>query len=503
VLQSDSPRRITRRTALQLGAAAGAAATAAPYLGRLGNVFGADGAAHALMPNPNWPAPSIITRAQWGANEAIRKGGQIYDSPVSHIIVHHTGTPNSVTDYVGLIRGIYSNEVAGEYIDIAYNWLIDPVGRIYEGRWAQDYAAGQVHTGEHNGANVHGGHAIYHNTDTIGIALMGNYDLIPPAAAMINSLVNLITWKCARWGIDPNARVLYHASNGPTENLQTICGHRDTSATACPGAYVENMLPAIRGQAAARLSSGGGYWIAGATGQVLAFGGVPAPGGVTTAIAGIGGTPSGNGYWLAAPDGAVFAKGGAQYHGGMNGHRLNQPIVGIQPTHSGNGYWLVAKDGGIFSFGDAKFFGSTGSKRLNAPMLGVCPTGTGRGYWLYARDGGIFSFGDARFHGSTGGMRLNQPIVSMAPRPQGDGYWLVAADGGVFCFGNARFRGSGANTRNAAPCIGMLPSTTGNGYVILRQDGMVQSFGDAPNLGDARGLLAYGAVGIAGHLKPL
>jgi hypothetical protein len=57
--------------------------------------------------------------------------------------------------------------------------------------------------------------------------------------------------------------------------------------------------------------------------------------------------------------------------------------------------------------------------------------------------------------------------------------------------------------RGAAPVVGMLPSTSGNGYVILRCDGTVQSYGDAPNMGDARGLVGFSAIGIAGKLKPL
>src|SRR5207244_9228968 len=136
---------------------------------------------------------------------------------------------------------------------------------------------------------------------TIRIALMVNYDLITPPAAMINSLVNLIAWKCARWGIDPNGRSLYHASNGPTENLMNVCGHRDTSSTACPGSNVESFLPTIRARAAARLSGGGGYWIAGAAGQVYAFGGVPAPPGVTGPGSASGGTASAGGYWRGPP----------------------------------------------------------------------------------------------------------------------------------------------------------------------------------------------------------
>ena len=503
MLQPEQPRRISRRVALQLGGAAGATAVAAPYLAHLRSERGVDvsDAELAIIRNPNWPAPGIMTRAQWGANERIREGGQIYDATVSKIVVHHTGTPNSVTDYPGLCRGIYANEVAGEYIDIAYNWLIDPLGRIYEGRWAMDYPAGVVHNGERNGANVRGGHALYHNTQTIGIALMGTYDTVTPSAAMQNALVNLLAWKCARWGLDPNGRSIYIAGNGAHENLFNICGHRDTGQTDCPGTITEGMLPSLRARTAARLT-GGGYWIASSGGPVFSFGGVTGVVAPRGEVAGIAGLPDGNGMWIVRPNGAVLSYGTAGYYGGMQSRRLSAPIIGISSTASGKGYWLVGSDGGIFSFGDAKFFGSTGAKRLKAPVLGMVATSTSKGYWLYASDGGIFTFGDAKYMGSTGAMRLAKPVVSMAARPQGDGYWLVAADGGIFTFGHAPFRGSGATSRGA-PVVGMLPSTSGNGYVILRCDGSVLSYGDAPNMGDARGLLGLSAVGIAGKLKPL
>jgi hypothetical protein len=507
--RDDASRRLTRRAALQLGAGFGAAAVAGPYLARVERApraFDLADVQPAFTAIPSWPVPPIVTRAQWGANEALRKPGQVYDTSVSKLIVHHTGTPNSVTNYAGLCRGILANETSGEYIDIAYNWLIDPNGRIYEGRWARNYPAGVPHTGESLGANVRGAHAIYNNAHTIGVALMGTYDTINPPPAMVDALVTLLSWKCARWGIDPLGRGRYGASNGVVETIFNICGHRDTSATDCPGQRVEPMLPEIRLKVAGRLT-GAGYWIATSVGQVLAFGGAPltsaAGFNLPIATSGIAGHPSGRGYWLFAADGRVYSFGAAAFHGSMSGHRLSAPIVGMASTPSGNGYWLVGLDGGIFSFGDAKFFGSTGAYRLNAPVLGMTPTHTGRGYWLYARDGGIFSFGDAKFFGSTGSLRLNQPIVSMAARPQGDGYWMIARDGGIFSFGKAPFRGSGARAGSVAPFVGMLASTSGNGYLMLRSDGLVLSFGDAPNLGNAVGEVLGHAVGIAGKLRPV
>jgi hypothetical protein len=497
---------VTRRSAMRMAAAAGALVAVAPHMPRR-RAVDLSRATPAAAPRPNWPVPPIVTRAQWGADESRREPGQSYDSVVEKIVVHHTVTPNNPSDPAAVVRGIYHYTVSGEYIDIPYHWLIDHVGRIYEGRWAADYPPGAPHTGELFGANVQGGHAAYHNRRTIGVALMGTYtDTLPPGAA-IEALVTVLAWKCARWGIDPQGASAYTTSDGRTYVLPNICGHRDTRATICPGAPLWSMLPEIRARVAARLRDGStGYWIAARDGALFAFGALPDHGdtrrlGIPTQVLGVTAHPSGLGYWLYAPDGGVFSFGAARFFGSTGGMRLNAPVVGMAPMRRGTGYWLVGRDGGVFSFGDARFFGSTGALRLNAPVLGMVPTRTGGGYWLYARDGGIFSFGDARFYGSTGGIRLNRPVVAMAARPQSDGYWLAAEDGGVFAFGAARFHGSAANAGLRSPVIGILPTTTGAGYMLLARDGRVYPFGDAPYYGDAGGRVGE-AVGFAGRLRP-
>jgi hypothetical protein len=504
---------MTRRAALRLGAGAGTAVAVAPYLARLdrgGNPFDLRGAVLASDQRLGWPVPPIVTRAQWGANESLRKDSPVFNPVVKKIIVHHTGTPNDITDYAGLLRGIFSNEVNNGYIDVAYNWLIDPNGRIYEGRWAQNYPSGVPHSGERAYRNVQGAHALHFNVDTVGIGLMGDYRDVRPTAAMVSSLLTVMTWKCARWGIDPLGASPYVDSQGSrVVGVANICGHRDTYATACPGATVEAMLPSFRSQVAARIAIGAtGYWIASSAGQVLAFGNLPKAGGLKAGSAnfpvlGVTGRPNGQGYWLFGPDGGVFAFGDAHFFGSTGSRVLNQPIVGMASTPTGNGYWLVARDGGVFCFGDAKYFGSTGSLRLNSPILGLAPTSTGKGYWLYARDGGVFCFGDAKFFGSTGSIRLNEPIVGMAARPQDDGYWMTASDGGIFAFGHAPFFGSGASQSGPAPTVSIMASTTGRGYALLLADGTVLAFGDAPYLGSGAGKLSAPAVGMAGRLAPL
>jgi hypothetical protein len=246
---------------------------------------------------------------------------------------------------------------------------------------------------------------------------------------------------------------------------------------------VSMSLPAgDRAVAMAATPSGNGYWIAGASGAVVARGGAVFKGamsGLNRPVVGLASTPSGDGYRMTGGDGGVFSFGDAGFFGSTGDLRLNQPVVAMASTPTGGGYWFVAADGGIFSFGDAAFFGSTGNLRLNSPIVGMAATRSGRGYWLVAADGGIFTFGDAGFLGSTGNLRLNKPIVGMAPTPGGGGYVLVASDGGVFTFGDARFLGSTGDLRLNQPIVGMASTPTGNGYWMVAADGGIFSFGDA------------------------
>ena len=122
-------------------------------------------------------------------------------------------------------------------------------------------------------------------------------------------------------------------------------------------------------------TSGGGYWLVDANGQVFTFGdahfeGQPAyaPGGYR--ITGMAPPHNANGYWLASANGNVADEGNAAPYGSLIGHTLNAPIVGMAATRDGDGYWLQGGDGGIFCFGDAAFLGSMGGKHLNAPMVG-------------------------------------------------------------------------------------------------------------------------------------
>ena len=451
--------------------------------------------AGASIANAKVGPPPIVTRSQWGADETLRSGTPGF-ATLRKMIVHHTDTPNGDPNPAATVRAIYAFHTQSRgWDDIGYNFLVDEQGRVYEGRWARNYAAGEVHNGEDaNGRGVIGAHAEGANTGSVGIALLGTFSAASPTQAAVNGLQAVLSWKADRHDIDPTGASNYTKADGTVlVNLPNISGHRDTKSTDCPGDVLWGKLPQIRQQVQhivmAAHGSTPGYWVALKDGGVLSFGNAPYFGSMGGAamnapIVGMAATTTGKGYWLLASDGGIFSFGDAKFHGSTGGWKLNSPVIAITPTPTGGGYWLVAADGGIFSFGDARFFGSTGGSKLNAPVLGMAATRTGGGYWLFARDGGIFSYGDAAFHGSTGGWKLNSPVFGMDADASGKGYWLVARDGGMFAF-DVPFWGSvpGLRLGSYAGAVAMKATTTGRGYYVLAADGWVAAFGDARDYG--------------------
>ena len=449
-----------------------------------------------LRPKPKVAQPDIITRAEWGADESIRKNDQKY-APITKLFVHHTVTSpdGQDPDSAATVRAIYAYHVQGNgWDDIGYNFLVDAQGRIYEGRWARDYARGETPTGEDlNDNGVIGAHVLDHNAGSAGVALLGDFSGGAPSEQARAALVRLMAWKADRHGIDVTARDPFTSSKGVVSTFPNLAGHRDAGQTACPGDRLYPLLPGIRDDVAQFVTAATrpttGYWTATADGRVLPFGDARAPGSMAGtplkgAIVGMAATPSGRGYWLLGSDGGIFSFGDAKFYGSTGNLKLNKPVVRMAPTPTGRGYWFVATDGGIFSFGDAKFYGSTGNIKLNKPVVGMAPTPTGKGYWLVASDGGIFAFGDAGFFGSTGSIRLNRPVVSMAPNPIGDGYWLLAADGGLFAFGVPYYGSVAAAKPEEYPgAVQIRATSSGKGYYIADANGGVAVFGDARFLG--------------------
>ena len=161
------------------------------------------------------------------------------NSPVKHLIIHHTATNNSFEDFPAMVRCIWNfHAFTNGWRDLGYHYLIDPNGVIYEGKAGGDKSLGT--------------HFSCANTGTLGIAMIGNYSSNKPSEKMIESLQILLSMKCKQLDLNPEGKS-YHAST--RLNLPTISGHREANeskagtvcaGTQCPGDSLYEMLPTIR-----------------------------------------------------------------------------------------------------------------------------------------------------------------------------------------------------------------------------------------------------------------
>jgi hypothetical protein len=207
------------------------------------------------LAEPSLPAgpgqPPIIARSAWAGGRARPRAGPFYGS-VELAFVHHTDNPNGYarTAVPAMLLAMfhYHRDVRG-YYDIAYNFIIDAFGRIWEGR------AGGIDE------PVLGAHAGGFNGVSTGIAVLGTFmDSVPPAPAL-DALERLLAWKLSLHGVPARGEVRVEVNPadafytpfrpGQRVLLPRIAGHRDGDLTDCPGDAFYHRLPAVRPRVAA------------------------------------------------------------------------------------------------------------------------------------------------------------------------------------------------------------------------------------------------------------
>ncbi|MFT7184177.1 MAG: putative membrane protein [Oceanicoccus sp.] len=150
-----------------------------------------------------------------------------YPKDVDKIIIHHTASTKDLDDPEQLMRSIYAyHALSRGWGDIGYNYLVDSDGKIYEGRYGGDGAVA--------------GHAAGYNTASVGIALLGNFEETPITADMMKGLMGLVFDQAVLHGIDPDGSSTFRG-----DYIPNIMGHRDVSATACPGDVTYEYLPEL------------------------------------------------------------------------------------------------------------------------------------------------------------------------------------------------------------------------------------------------------------------
>jgi hypothetical protein len=192
-----------------------------------------------------YPKPSVVGRGSWCTDPACNYSDGLAYHTVSHLIVHHTVTGNSSSNWAAVVRAIWRYHTFPDtsacpgcrgWGDIGYNFLVDPSGVLYEG-----------HLG---GDDVVGTHAGYANTGSMALAFIGTYVSDGPPAPLLNSAVELFAWKADQRDIDVHGSGYLPNLSGLHPNLM---GHRDVGTTQCPGDQAYALLPWLRNQVASKV----------------------------------------------------------------------------------------------------------------------------------------------------------------------------------------------------------------------------------------------------------
>ena len=182
---------------------------------------------HPAIARPRAPAPEpqtfgILPRNAWQPRYTTQNSRTVPMGRPERITVHHSAHDNtdaspSAHETARLIRGMQEYHVTERrWADLGYHYVIDPRGRIWEGRPLrfQGAHAGNPETNHRN----------------VGIVLMGDFENIRPPSAQVAALRWLIRQLSGKYGI-PHTK---------------IYGHCDLSATHCPGKHLQEIVKAIR-----------------------------------------------------------------------------------------------------------------------------------------------------------------------------------------------------------------------------------------------------------------
>ena len=132
-------------------------------------------------------------------------------SKTNGIVIHHVGNTNkNVNSSV-----IHHWHLQNGWNGIGYHYIIRKDGTIERGR-----PLGTV-----------GAHCYNQNDHTVGICVVGNFELARPTHEQFRAAEQLIGAICGIYGIIPNDN--------------TVVGHKYYNRTDCPGTYLSQWIPDI------------------------------------------------------------------------------------------------------------------------------------------------------------------------------------------------------------------------------------------------------------------
>lgn len=196
----------------------------------------------------------VIPRAAWGAGDVSGNRWAPQFHSAQAITIHHTAGAVG-PDRAATVRATYNYHANFlGWGDIGYHLLIDPEGRIYQGRGGTVGGTPVFQVPPVAGIAppvVTAGHTGGVNNGNIGISLLGDFRWTPPTRAAVGATIDCVRALCNATGIDPRGGITYrNPQGGATRNMPAVSGHRDWQANECPGSAFYPQLQSIRDQAA-------------------------------------------------------------------------------------------------------------------------------------------------------------------------------------------------------------------------------------------------------------
>jgi hypothetical protein len=160
----------------------------------------------------------FVPRSEWSGSRRPAPAKMRPSGGFNRLTVHHWGVDvaGMSTEKDALVRrmdGLLCSHLSRNYGDIGYHFILDPAGRVWEGRPM-----------EFEGAHVSG-----ENGHNVGVMLLGNFQAEKPTEAQLLALGKVTGWLTAAYSIEP-ARLF---------------GHCDLASSECPGRllypFVRNM----------------------------------------------------------------------------------------------------------------------------------------------------------------------------------------------------------------------------------------------------------------------
>jgi N-acetylmuramoyl-L-alanine amidase-like protein len=161
--------------------------------------------------------PGVVPRSQWaryGPN--VRLADPMVR--IQRITVHHDGMPPvriaTMAAAAARIELIRRGHRGKGWADIGYHYIVDPQGRVWEGR----------------PITLQGAHVKNQNPHNLGILVLGNFEIQRPTASATSAVERFLVEQMHRYRVP----------------LSKVYTHRELAATACPGRNLQRIMVAAR-----------------------------------------------------------------------------------------------------------------------------------------------------------------------------------------------------------------------------------------------------------------